>query len=136
MTTDLEKQLRDIVYAALDAHDVEKYVSFHADDVVVYLPDGSVMHGKQEMRDYFLNLYAAFPDTKFEMVSCISSESLECDEWIMSGTQLGDYMGIPPTGKSISIRGVSIRKMKDGKANPVAFYFDSASILRQLGARP
>ena len=134
MAKNLEQQIKDVIYTGLNEHDVEKYVSFHADDIVVNAPDGTVMRGKEEMRTYFRNLFAAFPDIRFDMVSFLASGNLQCDEWIMSGTQRGNYMGIPATGKKVTIRGTTVRTMKEGKAGPVSFYFDSATMMRQLGA--
>jgi steroid delta-isomerase-like uncharacterized protein len=100
---------------------------------VVNAPDGTVMRGKDEMRVYFSNLFAGFPDIGFEMLSFQASGDLQCDEWVMSGTQKGDYMGLPASGKKVSIRGVTVRAMKEGKTVQAAFYFDSATMMRQLG---
>jgi len=136
MATDLERQIKDVIYAGLNEHDVEKYVSFHADDVIVNAPDGTVMRGKEDMRTYFKNFFAAFPDVKFELVSFLSSGNLQCDEWIMTGTHKGDYMGIPATEKKVTIRGITVRNMKGGKAGPASFYYDSAHLMRQLGVLP
>ena len=58
MAIDLEKQSMDL-FTALNAHDVEGFLSFHTDDVVVTMADGSVIQGKENLRDYFKNSFAA-----------------------------------------------------------------------------
>mgnify|MGYP000633594753 FL=1 len=35
--------------------------------------------------------------------------------WNFKGTHSGDFFGIPATGKSVNVEGVTLVKMKDGK---------------------
>jgi steroid delta-isomerase-like uncharacterized protein len=133
MAADLEKQTKEI-YAAFNAQDFQKFLSFHTDDVITEsVADGSVIHGKEELRDFVNGYFVGFKDFKMELTSLFSSGNRQCEEWVISGTHTGGYQGLAATGKHISVRGILVREMKEGKTSRVSNYFDSATLMRQLG---
>jgi steroid delta-isomerase-like uncharacterized protein len=132
MAIDLEKQSRDL-FAALNARDLERFLSYHTDDVVVTMADGSVIRGKANVRDYFKNSFAAISDLKADLTSIFCSGDHLCEEYILSGKHTGEFMGIPATGKSFSYRHVAVKTLKGDKISHVSSYSDSASLMKQLG---
>jgi len=136
MAADIEKLARDI-YAAINAHDLDKVLSFHTDDVFVESPAGArVMHGKEELRASLNGYFGAFSNFKMELTSFFASGNRSWEEWVVSGTHTGSFQGLPPTGKTISLRGILVREVKEGKTYRVTEYYDSATIMRQLGLLP
>ncbi|MBP1622342.1 MAG: hypothetical protein H6Q07_362 [Acidobacteria bacterium] len=135
MATDLEKQTKEI-YAAMNAHDLEKFLSYHSDDVVVTMADGTQLRGKDEVRHYFTLVLAAFSDVRADLTSCFSSGNRQCEEYVISGKHTGEYMGVHGTGKSFSYRTAAVREVRDGKTCKVSSYSDSMTLLRQLGITP
>jgi len=136
MQPDVGKQLKEL-YAAVNAGDIEKFLSFHTDDVVnENIPTGVVRRGKEELRTFLENSLAVISDFKMELVSFIASGNRVCEEYSESGTLAAEYMGIPATGKSFSVRGVLIRELSGGKTCRVTTYFDPATLMRQLGVLP
>ena len=135
MAIDLEKQSRDL-FTALNAHDVEGFLSFHTDDVVVTMADGSVIQGKENLRDYFRNSFAAISEMKADLTSVFCSGDHLCEEYILSGKHKGEFMGIPATGKSFSYRQVAVKTLRGDKISHVSSYSDSASLMKQLGVLP
>ena len=134
MATDWEIQTKDL-HAAYNAHDLEKFLSFHTDDVFFehVLVGGTICRGKDEVREFIKSGFDAFPDIKCELTNVISSKDRQCEECIFSGTHKGTYLGIAATGKSLSFRAVIVRELRKGKTSRVSLYYDSA-VLRQLGA--
>jgi ketosteroid isomerase-like protein len=53
-------------------------------------------------------------------------------EWTLSGTDKGMYK----TGKKFSVRGVSVIEVREGKIFRNLDFYDSATIMRQLGLLP
>src|SRR5687768_5708174 len=79
-------------------------------------------------------LWAAFPDLTFETESIGEmGPDLVAAQWVMTGTNLGSVMGLPPTGKTVRVRGADFFRMKDGLVQSVTGYFDSRAIPTQLG---
>ena len=135
MAIDLEKQSMDL-FTALNAHDVEGFLSFHTDDVVVTMADGSVIQGKENLRDYFKNSFAAISEMKADLTSVFCSGDHLCEEYILSGKHTGEFMGIPATGKSFSYRQAAVKTLRGDKISHVSSYSDSASLMKQLGVLP
>jgi ketosteroid isomerase-like protein len=58
-------------------------------------------------------------------------------EWVMKGTQSSPWMGVAPTQKEVTVRGVTLQWFNlNGLINEVHVYFDCGSVLAQLGAAP
>jgi predicted ester cyclase len=56
--------------------------------------------------------------------------------WTISGTHKGDFMGIPPANKRISVEGISIIHIADGKIMDTYVSWDALGVYQQLGAPP
>ena len=54
----------------------------------------------------------------------------------MSGTHKGEFMGMPGTGRSFSINGVSIWEVRGDKLISEWVSWDALSMMRQLGEQP
>jgi len=136
MATDVERMLADYT-TAWNSHDVEKIPSFFTDDCIYEdVAMGAVNRGKEEVRAFASGIFAAFPDFKIEITSRLVAGDREASEWIISGTQTGDLPGIPATGKSFSIRGVSIIELHGGKIRRSSDYWNMAAFLQQVGLMP
>ncbi len=135
MATDFDMQTKEL-YAALEAHDLEKMLSLHTDDVFYeeVIADGPFSRGKEGLRTQLQGMFAAMPDVKMELISSFACGDRQCEESIMSGTQTGSFRGLPASGKSFSVRVVTVRELKENKTSRISFYYDSASFMRQLGA--
>ena len=136
MVTDVEKMFDDYNAAWL-SYDVEKIATFFTDDCVYEdLAIGAVNHGKEELKAFVTLTFAALPDFKIEPKSIFSAGDRVATEWVMTGTQKGDFPGIPATGKSFSVRGASITELRAGKISRWADYWNFASFLQQVGLLP
>lgn len=134
MVSDMEKMLRDWVEAE-NSQDVDRFASFYTDDCVwedVAL--GLVNRGKKEVRAYFKAMFVAVPDLRFEVQSVLVERDWGVCEWLMTGTQAGDFPGMPSAvGKSFSVRGVSVIQLQNGKISRNSDYWNMATLLQQVG---
>jgi steroid delta-isomerase-like uncharacterized protein len=123
------------IYAAFNAHDISRYLFLHTEDVSFeqVIADGIKGQGKEELRAFVKGFFDAFPDFRCEVTSLIVCGNRQCEEAVMTGTHKGNYLGLNPTGKSFSVRGVLIREMREDKTCGFSIYFDPASLIRQLG---
>ena len=81
-------------------------------------------------------LRSAFPDFKATIDDMIAEGDKVVIRQTWSGTQQGEFMGIPPTGKSVSIGVIDIIRMADGKVMEHWGQMDSMGMMQQLGAIP
>lgn len=79
--------------------------------------------------------FAAMPDMKIEVTNRIAMGDQLTVEWIARGTHLQDYPGLPATGRSFAIPGVTVVIRRDGKIVRESLYYDMAEVRRQLGPR-
>jgi steroid delta-isomerase-like uncharacterized protein len=136
MASDMEKILKGY-YAALNSHDAAKIAALWTEDGVLDdVVSGQVTHGKKELKASFNGIFAAFPDVKWELKSFFSAGDQIAAEWVETGTQTGDWAGIPATGKSYSIRGSSLMEVHNDKISRETSYWNMADFLQQLGLIP
>ena len=76
---------------------------------------------------------AAFPDIQLEITSELSTGDRSVVEFTARGTHQGELDGIAPTGRSVEVQVCNLIEVRDGKIVLEREYFDSASMLRQLG---
>ena len=81
-------------------------------------------------------LRSAFPDFKATIEDIIAEGDKVVIRQTWRGTQKGVFMGIPPTGKSVSIGVIDIIRMADGKVVEHWGQMDSMGMIQQLGAIP
>ena len=58
----------------------------------------------------------AFPDVVFTADDVISEDDRVAARFTIRGTQVGDFMGVPPTNKPIVVTGIDIVRFEGGKA--------------------
>ena len=131
-----KKELMDALNA-FNAHDIEKFLLFSADDIMgENVALGTATHGKEESRKYFSQLFAAIPNIKIEPTLIFCSGKYRCMEYVMSGMPVKELGGIPASGKSFAIRCAGVSEVKDGKTFRASTYSDLTTMLRQLGVLP
>jgi steroid delta-isomerase-like uncharacterized protein len=82
-------------------------------------------------------LFGAFDQRKFATSRVWRTDSQQCVEWTMSGTQARDWMGVTVTHKPVAFKGLTLLWTKDdGSISDVHPYFDVAVVKAQLGIGP
>ena len=56
--------------------------------------------------------------------------------WSHTGTHVGEFLGIPPTGKSFTFRGIDMYRVKDGRMSEHWNVVDMLGFYRQIGLIP
>jgi steroid delta-isomerase-like uncharacterized protein len=122
---------------ALNSHDVDKVTSFFTEDSVYEdIGAGNISCGKEEIRTYVRSMFDWSLDAKFESKLFFGAGNWVANEWIMSGTHSGGTPEMPATGKTFSVRGVSIAEIRDNKIIRYTDYWNLASFLQQVGVLP
>jgi steroid delta-isomerase-like uncharacterized protein len=89
--------------------------------------------GPKGYRAFFTEMRTAFPDLKADLVAMVADEDSIAFAYTLSGTQKGPLMGMPATGKRVSIRGMQLSKFRDGKMVERWGSSDQLGMLQQLG---
>ncbi len=118
-----------------NAGNLEGYLQLYASDVVLHGYAG-VEPGLASVRQHYQAFWAAFPGVQlvFEDVFAIA-DRMAC-RFVVHATHHGPFQGIPPTGKQITVPGITILRFSEGKCVERWSQADSLSLLSQLGALP
>jgi steroid delta-isomerase-like uncharacterized protein len=120
-------------FAAWNAHDADKVAAVYTSDVSYEdVAFGEKAHGSAELKKMVQGFFEAVPDLKLDVVDVKTSGNYGSVEWTFSGTDKGLYK----TGKKFSVRGASVFQIRGGKFSSNKDYYDSASIMRQVGVLP
>jgi predicted ester cyclase len=76
---------------------------------------------------------SAFPDGRWIEQAMIAEGDLVMGRYIFRGTHQGEFFGIPPTGKTITVSNIHILHFKDGKIVEHWGNGDDLGMLQQLG---
>ena len=83
-----------------------------------------------------VELTTALPDLCFTIEDTVAEGEKFVACWTFSGTHQGEYRGIPATGKKISVEGITIHHIKNGKILDSYTRWDALGLMRQLGGVP
>ena len=141
MTQTNAAQLSESVFKAINSHDPAKIAAHFADDATGWDPTmPSPVKGRKAIEEYFRGQFKTFPDANIRILHHIENptgDSVATEiEW--SGTQKGaiempGMPAIPPTNKRVNGRGVIVGRAKNGKVTSFNVYYDTGSMLAQLG---
>jgi steroid delta-isomerase-like uncharacterized protein len=100
------------------------------------VPTGEVYDGPDEVRRYFEESRAAFPDQRNELVALHHADDAVIVEFDLKGTHNGPLRGIPPTGREFTCRTLALFLFDDDRLVCERVYFDLVTIFAQLGLTP
>jgi steroid delta-isomerase-like uncharacterized protein len=77
-----------------------------------------------------------FSDVRLTQEDMISAGDKVVIRWSASGTHTGEVLGIAPTGKRMTLTGIDVFRIADGKLVELWPYWDQGGLLQQFGAIP
>jgi steroid delta-isomerase-like uncharacterized protein len=107
-----------------------------ADDFVDHSPFGPFAPDREGVKQLFRALRAAFPDLRAEIKDQFSQGDKVATRKTFHGTNDGEFMGMPPTGKKVSFDVIDILQLRDGQFVAHWNVVDALGLMQQLGAVP
>lgn len=124
-------------YDLLNKGDVDGFGALLADGFVEHDEIPGLTPTKEGVLELFRGYLASFPDFHMEVEEILPSGDKTVARVTVTGTQDGDFMGLPPSGRSASVQLIDIMRFDD--AGLVCEHWgvaDMLSLLQQLGAIP
>jgi steroid delta-isomerase-like uncharacterized protein len=114
--------------------DVDALLADYAGDAVVESPlAGGSTQGVEQIRQVFQTYFTAFPDLGIEVVDMLIDDQRAAVLATFTGTDRGGFMGMPPTGRRITIPVAFLYEFKDGKIVRDRRMYDFTGLLIQVG---
>ena len=92
--------------------------------------------GAAKLKEVFRRLHQAFPDLHITVEDLIAEDDRVVGRHIVTGTHRGEYMGLPPTGKTVAYDEIFIFRCADGRIAETWGVVDVISQMKQLGLIP
>lgn len=124
-------------YELINAGDIDGFGRLVAAGFVEHEETPGLPPTKEGVLELFRGYRAAFPDMRMAVEEVIASGDRTVARVKVSGTQDGEFMGMPPSGRRVEVQLIDIMRFDD--AGLIAEHWgvvDMLSLLQQLGAIP
>ena len=125
------------LYDLINAGDIDGFGRQLADDFLEHEELPGIPPTKEGVVQYFRMMLAAFPDMRMNVEDVIASGDKAVARVTVSGTNTGEFMGMPATGKSAAVKLIDITRFgDDGLAREHWGVVDQLALMQQLGVIP
>jgi steroid delta-isomerase-like uncharacterized protein len=124
-------------YEHVNAGNIDGFAALIADDMIEHEKIEGLPQTKEGVVEFFKMFGAAFSDLRFDPEDVIESGDKAWARVRVTGTNDGEFMGMPATGKSVDVLAVDmIRFNDDGTAAEHWGVSDTMTMMQQLGVVP
>ena len=109
---------------------------YAADFIADYRPYAPLRHGHDGIRSMVRRAHVAFPDFHEELEEMVAEGDKVVMRYTITGTQLGQWGPVSPTGKRVRFEEIVFLRFVDGKVAELRGLPDNLAALRQLGVVP
>jgi steroid delta-isomerase-like uncharacterized protein len=94
------------------------------------------LYGPEGFKQFATTYHNAFPEAHFTIEDVIAEGDSVVLRWTARGTHKGELLGIPPTGKQVTVSGITVTLLSNGKSVEGWGEFDALGMLQQIGVIP
>jgi steroid delta-isomerase-like uncharacterized protein len=123
---------------AWNARDLDAFDQIVASDAEDHDPQNPFpeLRGPEGARRGAEIYQTAFSDGRFDVEQQLAEGDFVITRWTARGTNDGEVMGMPPTGKTVECAGITIDRIAGGKIAETWTCWDTLGMMQQLGAVP
>ena len=122
-------------FAALNRQDPDGATALFAPEYTCHLPGVPVALDRDGFRQFAGTFFTALPDVQHTIEDEIVMADRAAARVTVRGTHNGDFQGIPPTGRAVTLDVLNWYRLANGRIAEQWISFDSGSMLQQLGVR-
>lgn len=113
--------------------EIEKINTTNFDEHITGIASPENLVGIDAFKAYYQNYLTGFSNIKFSIIDVFGQGEKIVKHWRFKGKHTGDFFGIPSTGKTVDVEGVTLVKMKNGRIAQEQDFLDSMVFMQQLG---
>lgn len=107
-----------------------------AGNFVNHMPAPGLSPDREGFKQFATIYRTGFPNVRATIEDVVAEGDKVVTRWTATGTHQGNFMGIPPTGKQVSMSGMSITQVAGGKIVADWTQGDNLGLMQQLGVVP
>jgi len=108
----------------------------YATDLVYHSSTGRDIRGVKDYKQHVSDMYSAFPDFHFTIDDMVVEGDKVAVRLTATGTHKGEFRGIPPTNKKVTMWEIQIDRVAGGKFVEGWSRYDTLGLMQQLGLIP
>ena len=128
--------VRQFIDEILNKGDVEGAGRFVWEDVVEQVPFPGQGPGLAGLQDVLRAMRAAFPDLHWSVEEQLADGDRVLTRFVWTGTHRGAFLGLPATDRRVSVWGMVIDRLVEGRIKDTRILIDTLGLMTQLGALP
>ena len=105
-----------------------------ADDCVYHDGPPDILAGPEGVKEWAIMFRNGFTDLRVTEEQFIAEGDKVVGRFVAQGTHQGEFMGVPATGKQITISGINIMRIADGMIAEHWVNLDAMGLMQQIGA--
>jgi predicted SnoaL-like aldol condensation-catalyzing enzyme len=115
---------------------LEQYLETYAPDSKLHFLPPELPPGREGARLFYSSFMKAFPDINLRADDLMGEGDKVACRFTVTGTHRGELNGIPPTNRRVTMTGITIIRVENGKFVERWSEADFLGLMRQLGAVP
>jgi steroid delta-isomerase-like uncharacterized protein len=128
--------VRRFVEEVISRGDIDSAARYVWEDVVEQVPLPGQGPGLDGLKGILRAMRAGFPDLNFSIKEQISEGDKVVSRFEWTGTHRGEFLGVPATGRRVSVWGMVIDRLEDGRIKDTRIIMDTLGLMTQLGVFP
>jgi steroid delta-isomerase-like uncharacterized protein len=128
-----EAVARHFVYEAWNAGNVAVVDELFSSDFVNHSQLAGQASGRGGLKQLIRGWRSGFPDMSVRVDLALGEGDKVALRWTLNGTHRGTFLGISPTGKSVTLPGITLFRVQRGKITESWEHWEQAGMLGQLG---
>ena len=136
MSAELKRLAQRFYDEVLNAGQLNVLDELLAPDAVYRNPALGLPASVEGAKQRLAGLRSAFPDLRYTVEHMTADRDRVVVQFVLEGTQHGDFLGIAPTGKTVRTLGLTSYRFTDGRIAEILVLADFVTVLRQLDVLP
>jgi steroid delta-isomerase-like uncharacterized protein len=134
----IEKKNKEYIQAYTEdfwnKQNIDAFDKYYAADFIVHFANGD--QNSEQYKGLCQAYFTAFPDLHITTDGFVAEGDKVTKIWTANCTHMGEFLGIPATGKPIVVKGIEVFRIADGKIAELWVSMDNLGMLQQIGVIP
>ena len=136
MSEQNKARIAEFLERVLSSGEIAAAGEFFHTDMVEEVPFPGQGPGLVGLKETLAALRTAFPDMRWSVQEQIAEDSRVVTRFVWEGTQRGNFLGVPPTNRSVNVWGMVIDQFEGSKVKSTRILMDTMGLMQQLGVLP
>ena len=119
-------------YQAYNSHNASLWEQVMAASYVGHV-NGQTIPNREVGKGFVAALLGAFPDIHYSIEDAVQVGDRAAVRWSATATHTGNFFGLAPTQKRVSLIGITFFRVKNGQVAELWDVWDEAGLMKQLG---